>query len=89
MRHHSRNMLLITLVGGMLLTAGCSGLVPEPTPAVNTGPVEEFVPIVTATGAVVPEQWATLSLPTSGIVAELLVVEGDSVDAGQVRDGRK
>jgi multidrug efflux pump subunit AcrA (membrane-fusion protein) len=38
---------------------------------------------VTASGLVVPEQYANLSLPAGGLVAEVLVAEGDTVEAGQ------
>jgi HlyD family secretion protein len=44
----------------------------------------EFTPIVSATGEVVPEQTAQLSVRTGGIVAEVLVSEGDAVEASQV-----
>lgn len=53
------------------------------TPATEVT-LEEFVPIVSATGEVVPQQIAQLSIKTNGVVAEVLVSEGDSVDAGQV-----
>jgi HlyD family secretion protein len=39
---------------------------------------------VVADGVVVPMQSARLSLPTAGIVAEVLVSQGDGVEAGQV-----
>jgi multidrug resistance efflux pump len=39
---------------------------------------------VTATGQVVPQAWADLSLPTGGIVEEIAVSEGDSVKAGDL-----
>lgn len=38
---------------------------------------------VVAEGVVVPAQYATLSMPASGIVAEILVQEGAMVEAGQ------
>ncbi len=45
---------------------------------------ETFTPIVSATGEVVPEQHAYLSVKTGGVVEEVLVEEGDTVQAGQV-----
>ncbi|HSQ16669.1 MAG TPA: efflux RND transporter periplasmic adaptor subunit [Anaerolineales bacterium] len=69
------------LVG--LIFAGCSGLqasiteVPEPETA------QEFAPVISATGKVVPQQWANLSMPTAGVLAEILVAAGETVEAGQ------
>jgi HlyD family secretion protein len=40
--------------------------------------------LVSAAGEIVPEQTALLSVKTSGVVAEVLVEDGDSVDEGQV-----
>jgi multidrug efflux pump subunit AcrA (membrane-fusion protein) len=47
-------------------------------------PVVEAAREVVAEAKVVPVQYATLSLPAGGIVGEVLVAEGDYVDAGQV-----
>ena len=46
--------------------------------------VIEFKPIVSATGEVVPEQEAMLSVSAGGVVEEVLVNKGDEVTAGQV-----
>jgi multidrug resistance efflux pump len=40
--------------------------------------------LVSAAGEIVPEQTALLSVKTGGVVAEVLVEDGDSVDEGQV-----
>jgi multidrug resistance efflux pump len=40
--------------------------------------------MVSASGEIVPEQTARLSVKTGGVVAEVLVEDGDSVDQGQV-----
>ena len=45
---------------------------------------EAFSPIVSATGEIVPEQTALLSVKTGGVVADVLVSEGDTVKAGEV-----
>ncbi|MGQ9684278.1 MAG: biotin/lipoyl-binding protein, partial [Anaerolineae bacterium] len=66
-----------------LLVAGCvpkggtgqATAVPEPVEA------EEAV---NAEGRVVPVRWASLGVPVSGRVAEVLVAEGDVVQAGEV-----
>ncbi len=46
--------------------------------------VNEYVPVVSATGEVVPERTALLSVSAGGVVAEVLVSEGEIVAAGQV-----
>ncbi|MBM3145996.1 MAG: HlyD family efflux transporter periplasmic adaptor subunit [Chloroflexi bacterium] len=70
---------------GTLLLAGCDSLpgLAEPTPT-PLPVVEDFVPVVSATGKVLPTEFATLSMKTAGVVAEILVGEDDLVSAGQV-----
>ena len=51
---------------------------PTPLPAVQTNP-EIIVDAV-----VVPLRYAELSMPASGIVSEILVGEGDTVEEGQL-----
>jgi HlyD family secretion protein len=86
MRKHIllRTTVLLVAVFALILSA-CGELSPQesPTPEPEmTG--DDFVPVISATGKIVPEQEATLSVQTGGIVAELLVQEGDVVTAGQV-----
>jgi multidrug efflux pump subunit AcrA (membrane-fusion protein) len=66
-----------------LILSGCGALGGEATATPEPGQSEDFNAMINATGVVVPEQWATLSVPAQGIVAEVLVAEGDSVVAGQ------
>ncbi len=80
--------LIITLFAAVLVTllvAGCDSIPglaePTPTPAPV---VEDFTPVVSATGKVLPEEWATLSVETTGVVAEVLFSEDDVVAANQV-----
>jgi len=82
---------LAWILAGSLALAGCGSAGEETTPTPGPGAAEAFEAIVGATGVVVPERWAALSMKGQGIVAELLVDEGDRVVAGQalVRlDGR-
>ena len=67
---------------GLILISGCRPAQEEtPTPeAIN--PV--YSQIVSATGVVVPDQEALLSVSTGGVVEEVLVEKGDQVTAGQV-----
>jgi HlyD family secretion protein len=77
------NILILILMGGML-TAACTGQAQEATPNVVPELDDSFASIVSATGVVVPERWSTISMQTSGVVDELLVVEGEQVGADQL-----
>ena len=65
-----------------LVLTGCQPTA-QATPS-DVTPAADLPAVVSATGVVVPAQWATLSLAGSGRVAELLVNEGDSVSKDQV-----
>jgi len=56
---------------------------PETSPEVAVEE-EEIVPVVSASGEVVPARWAKLSFKLSGRVEELAVEVGDEVVAGQL-----
>ncbi|MFC2037072.1 HlyD family secretion protein [Chloroflexota bacterium] len=80
-------VVAILAVGGYLLYSrfGPSATAATATPEVATeelGPVKASDDVV-ADAVVVPVQHAKLSLLTGGIVAEVFVVEGDVVEAGQ------
>jgi HlyD family secretion protein len=64
------------------LLAACSAASSTETPIEDA--IEQFEPGVSATGQVVPEQYASLSVNVPGVVKELYVVEGDQVEAGQL-----
>jgi multidrug efflux pump subunit AcrA (membrane-fusion protein) len=79
-------ILFIMLLGVTPLLAACS-LPGSPgaaaaTPTVVLPPVKSVDQVV-AEAKVVPIQNAQLSLPTGGVVAEVLIKEGDEVQAGQ------
>ena len=76
-----RICILLTIAGTLLLSA-CQGSLVTPTAEPEAD--EEFVPVVSATGVVVPAQWAALSMASPGIVAELLVSVDEKVSAAQV-----
>ncbi len=77
--------LLVWLIVATI--AGCSAppipVKPTPTAALSSQGVSAGASII-AQGQVTPVKSAALSVPTAGIVAELLVKEGDHVDANQV-----
>ncbi len=72
-------------IGILLLIAlsSCSALPGQVEPTPQPEPVVDFNPVVSATGIVVPIRWARLSLPGSGIIAELPVNEDQAVITGQ------
>jgi multidrug efflux pump subunit AcrA (membrane-fusion protein) len=80
MRKHLVTVLsLIALLS--LLLPGCAGTQATATP--EPGSEDAFNPLVSATGVVVPAQWATIAMPISGQVVEVLVEESQLVEAGQ------
>jgi multidrug efflux pump subunit AcrA (membrane-fusion protein) len=68
----------------IFLLVGCSMLPGGETPTPEPEPVDDFVPVVSATGVVVPEQWARLSMTGSGVVTEVAVEEDEMVDDGDL-----
>jgi multidrug efflux pump subunit AcrA (membrane-fusion protein) len=71
-------------IAAAVLIVGCSGLPTQAAPTEVPEPVNDFAPLVSATGVVVPFQSSTLSVPTAGLVEEVLVEEGDSVETEEV-----
>lgn len=65
-----------------LLLAAC-GAAPTPTPDAST--VTQPLPaVISASGKVLPEQWANLSFRAGGPIVELKVQSGDAVKAGDL-----
>lgn len=78
-----KSWLMILIIGMVaLLMMSCNGEAVE-TEEPETSE-EDFTPIISATGEVMPTQWATLSFPGGGQVLTLTVEEGDIVSAGDV-----
>ncbi len=69
--------LLLVVV---LLLSGCSGEDEAPTPEI----AEDYVPMVSVTGEVVPAVWATVSAQIGGRVVAVPVEMGDAVGVGDV-----
>ena len=77
-------MMQKLVIPGLIFLAACGALPAQetPTPEVETSS-EDFSPIVSATGAVVPAQWATLSLTTAGNIKAVLIQEDQVVGVDQ------
>jgi multidrug efflux pump subunit AcrA (membrane-fusion protein) len=79
-------ILAIWMILIAFILAGCSGNdeANADTSSQTEDLFEDFIPIVAATGKVVPKDWATLSVPAGGIVDELRVEVNDTVKSGTV-----
>jgi len=80
-----KHFIFIWILFSLLFLTACSSLSSEETPPAE--PVvsgEEFTPIISATGVIVPIDWASLSMSATGVVDEVLVSADESVTAGQV-----
>ena len=69
------------LLAGLLSACGTASTAATPTPA---GPAAILPAVVSASGKVAPVQWATLSFPVGGTLADLKVQTGDRVKAQDV-----
>jgi HlyD family secretion protein len=82
MKNNKQAPLYILMLVFTVLLAACSGGESTPTESVDLGPAEDFNPVVSATGVVEPERWATLSFASGGQVGDLLIQRGDVVEEG-------
>ena len=74
-------VVAVILLAACLLSA-CMGKANQTqTPEEQTA--EELTSVVSATGVIVPERYANLSLNAAGVVAEVMVSAGEFVQAGQ------
>ncbi len=69
------SLLLVTLL------SACGSAPATPAPATSAQPVPA---VVSASGKIVPEQWANLSFRAGGPIVELKVLSGDAVKSGDV-----
>ena len=79
---HTFNTVLV-IVSICVLLAGCSPAEPQATPTPEGGAAEGSEAIISATGVVIPAQWAALSARSQDVVSEVLVKEGERVTKGQ------
>ncbi len=79
--------MLITLFVLLIAAAlsACDSLPGQAEPTSTPAPMADvYVPVVSATGKLLPAESATLSMKTGGVVAEVVVSEDDIVSAGDV-----
>jgi HlyD family secretion protein len=81
--------ILIAIAALLLAGAGVYAVMRSNSPAVTTTNAAPATPVqaeelLIVEARVVPVQRAMLSLPSGGIIAEMLAAEGDRVEAGQV-----
>lgn len=76
--------IFLIIIAGALTIAGCDQIATQETPTPEPVQFEDVSPIVSATGVIIPAQFATLSMPTAGLVEEMLAEAGDQVTAGDV-----
>lgn len=83
---HKQKILrtLIIYLVGIFFIAGCSGFQSQATPTATPLEIEDINPMVSATGVIVPVEWARLSMSTPGKIEEILAEEGDQVNEGDV-----
>jgi HlyD family secretion protein len=77
--------LILVALAAIIFLNGCG--MGRPDPSALGEPIEETVlpvSVVSATGVVLPRNFAILSMKSPGMVAQVLVEEGDTVQAGQV-----
>jgi multidrug efflux pump subunit AcrA (membrane-fusion protein) len=76
-------LVMITILSAFVIV-GCGQLGSQDTPTPEPVQVQNVTPIVSATGVIVPAEYTTLSMSTTGLVEDVLVEEGDKVNAGDV-----
>ncbi len=77
------SILTMIIVGAVALSACQEGDNTE-TAAAEAEVFEDYLPVVSATGVTVPANWATLSFPLGGVIADIHVEEGEPVAEGDV-----
>ena len=84
LRETTWQKILVTALTAGFLLAGCTGGgKATPTPAAEE--VDQYEPVVNATGEVLPVQWAALGMAVEGgVIEDLLVKEGQQVKKGDV-----
>jgi multidrug efflux pump subunit AcrA (membrane-fusion protein) len=77
-------VVMLLIITAALVFASCNSFPTQSEPTEIPKSIDDFVPMVSATGMVVPDQSSTLSVATAGIVEEVLVEDGDMVESDQI-----
>ncbi len=78
-----KKMTLVVMLGLLMLGLAACSSAPTPTPEASNA--KQALPaVVSASGKVLPEQWANLSFQASGPIVELKAQTGDQFKAGEV-----
>lgn len=75
--------LYLLLIAAILVLPACSQGTPDLTEESNSAVLEDFQPVVSATGIVLPSKRVVLSFPTPGILDAIMVEEGEMVEKGK------
>lgn len=78
-----RKLTVVTVLLIVTLTLSACGSAPTPTPDASTS-AQPLPAVVSASGKVLPEQWANLSFRAGGPIVELKAQSGDAVKAGDL-----
>jgi multidrug efflux pump subunit AcrA (membrane-fusion protein) len=79
------SIFILLLFTVLLFLTACSSITSTPTTSTDVvGTPENINPMISATGIVVPETYAILSFPMSGVVDQIQVSEDDIVEKGQL-----
>jgi HlyD family secretion protein len=81
MKHYSKILFVLVILS--LVMVGCSSTKNGSAPTPENSGTQDFGAVISATGVVVPEQWAALSVRSPGVIAEVFVEEGQQVKMGQ------
>ncbi len=77
-------IILATIIVGAVALSTCQSQESTEIAAAEAEVFEEYLPVVSATGVTIPANWATLSFPLGGVIADIHVEEGELVEEGDV-----
>ena len=80
----TRYLVLSLLVFLSLYLAGCTSQTESAPDPVEAAPLTQFVPVVSATGEVVPARYSVISATTAAQVQQVQIEEGDFVEQGAI-----
>ncbi len=76
-------ILYLLMIAAVLVLSSCSQGTPDLTVESNNINLNDFQPVISATGIVLPSKKVVLSFPAAGIVDAIMVKEGEVVEKGR------